>query len=69
MDKYWVNNCTDNNPNNCHEVHKEGCHHLPLKNGLYLGEYPDYDSALKEAEEYYYELDACEECILECHVK
>ncbi|TRX59132.1 hypothetical protein FNH22_11455 [Fulvivirga sp. M361] len=69
MEKYWVNNWVDSNPNKDHEVHKEGCQHLPLKNGLYLGEHPDYYSALREAEEYLYEIDACEECIEEFRVK
>lgn len=67
MEKYWVSNCTDINGN--HAVHKEGCKHLPLENGLYLGEHPDFFSALREAEQYFYEIDACEECIEECHVQ
>ena len=68
MEKYWANYWVDSNSNKDHEMHKEGCQHLPLKNGLYLGEHPDYDSALKEAEEYLYEIIACEECIVECQV-
>ena len=46
MKRYWVNNRTDSNPNNDHEVHKEGCRHLPLIDGTYLGEDNSCESAI-----------------------
>jgi hypothetical protein len=67
MDKYWVNNRTDTNPNNNHEVHKEGCKHLPLNDGTDLGEFEDCESAIEKAEENYDNVDGCADCIPDCH--
>ena len=66
MDKYWVNNRTDTNPHNDHEVHKEGCPVMP-DNKTYLGFHNNFDSALRKAREHYSRVDGCVQCIPECH--
>lgn len=34
MDKYYLNQSTVTNPNNDHEVHKESCRPLPLRDRI-----------------------------------
>ena len=68
MAKYWVNDSTENNPNNDHEVHKEGCHLLPLiTSKTPLGEHPNCASAVAAAKKIYPNSDGCIHCIPECH--
>lgn len=66
MDEYWVNNRTDTNPNNDHEVHKEGCPVMP-DDKTYLGLHDNCNSALHKARAYYSSVDGCIPCIPECH--
>ncbi len=68
MAKYWVNNNSDNNPNNDHEVHKDGCHLLPaIVSKTSLGEHNNCSSAVTEAKKIYSNSDGCIHCIPECH--
>ncbi|MGK7390547.1 MAG: hypothetical protein ACNS60_09350 [Candidatus Cyclobacteriaceae bacterium M2_1C_046] len=48
MSKYWVNNRTDTNPNNDHEVHVEGCSRMS-SDKKYLEEFSSCSSAIREA--------------------
>ena len=67
MDKYYVNRNTDTNPNNDHEVHKAGCHLLPLADGIDLGLHPNCQSAIQEAKKHYNDVDGCIHCARACH--
>ena len=67
MKKYYVNNNTDTNPNNNHEVHAEDCHLLPLSNGTYLGVHTNCQSAVEKARTYHSNVDGCVHCAKACH--
>ncbi|MEP1779329.1 MAG: hypothetical protein ABJH72_04340 [Reichenbachiella sp.] len=67
MKKYYVNNNTDTNPNNDHEVHADDCHLLPLSNGTDLGYHYNCQSAITEAKKHYSKVDGCVHCARECH--
>lgn len=66
MPKYYVNTRTDTNPNNDHEVHKEGCHKMPssVKD---LGNHLTCDSAVAAAKMIYSNSDGCAICSSSCH--
>lgn len=66
MAKYWVNNRTNSNPNNNHEVHKEGCRYMP-SDKTYLGEFLSCHGALAEARKHHRKVDGCAICCNECH--
>lgn len=66
MRRYWVNNRTDSNPNNDHEVHKEMCHRMPADKKD-LGYHSTCQSALRKAKETYSNVDGCAVCIPGCH--
>ena len=67
MERYYVNQNTDTNPKNDHEVHKESCRLLPLRDKIDLGYHNNCQSALGKASQYYYNVDGCRVCIPECH--
>ena len=69
MDRYFLNKNTETNPNNDHEVHKEGCHLLPLRDGIDLGLHPNCQSAVTAAKGIYANSDGCIQCIPECHTR
>lgn len=67
MDRYFVNKNTDTNPNNDHEVHKDGCHKMP-SNRIDLGLHADCHNAVNYSKRVYYEnSDGCILCIPLCH--
>lgn len=66
MPDYFVNKNAQNNGD--HEVHKEGCSHLPLpSNRLYLGVFSTCYPAVLEAKNYYPSADGCYYCSTACH--
>ena len=66
MDRYWVNNSNFSNPNNNHEVHKEGCQYMP-SDKTYLGYFSNCFGALAEARKHFSNVDGCATCCSECH--
>ena len=66
MDEYWVNNHTDANPNNDHEVHKKGCSIMPYYKTR-LGHHNDCDGVLQKARANYSRVDGSIRCIPEYH--
>ena len=64
MDKYYVN--PNAQPGGEHEVHKEGCSHMP-DNPIPLGLCVDCKEALKKAKVYYQHVDGCFWRCYECH--
>ena len=68
MAKYYVNENAQ--PTGEHEVHKEGCKHLPeLPNKKYLGEFSNCRDAIREAKKYFNNVDGCFYCSNECHTR
>ena len=68
MARYYVN--TNAQSTGEHEVHREGCSFLPLKeNRVYLGEYKSCAPAVKEAAKRYQKVDGCFYCCWECHTR
>ena len=66
MDKYYVN--TIPQPNRDHEVHKEGCYHLPaLSNRKYLGSFSNCADVVRVAKITYPTADGCYHCCRPCH--
>lgn len=69
MASYYVNKSDLSNPNNNHEVHKEGCYWMPSSyNCEYLGEYSSGVPAVAEAKRRgYSDADGCKTCCPEAH--
>ena len=66
MDKYFVNKNAQENGD--HEVHKEGCLHMPeRKNRIELGDFYNCLDAVKTAKEFYSKSDGCYYCSRACH--
>ena len=66
MEKYYVN--MNEQANGDHEVHKNGCPHMPLaSNCLYLGEFSFCNQAVTTAKQIYPTSDGCYYCCYECH--
>jgi hypothetical protein len=66
MPRYYVNRNPQNNGD--HEVHMEGCVHLPSQeNRQYLGEFASCSYAVMEAKRFYPQLNGCFYCAKECH--
>ncbi|CDM89686.1 hypothetical protein [Xenorhabdus bovienii] len=64
--KYYVHTKTDKQGD--HEVHSEGCNHMPLdENRVHLGDFTSCQSAVKEAKRRGYSADGCYWCSSECH--
>ena len=54
--------------NGDHEIHRAGCANMPIgANRLYLGDFPNCFSALREAKKYYQRSSGCRLCSPECH--
>lgn len=63
---YYVNK--NEQINGDHEIHKEGCSYLPsVENRKNLGEHPNCNSAIKEAQNHYDNVDGCYYCSNDCH--
>jgi len=68
MALYYVNKNAQSNGD--HEVHKEGCSHMPnLENCLYLGDYSSCTGAVSKAKETYSTADGCYHCSKACHTR
>lgn len=68
MNNYFVN--TNAQPNGDHEVHKDGCHHMPdISNRKYLGLFSNCIDAVKEAKKIYPTADGCYYCCNACHTR
>ena len=66
MYRYYVNKNAQSNGD--HEVHKEGCSHMPdSKNMLPLGSFSSCKGAVREAKKYYRTADGCFYCCPSCH--
>jgi hypothetical protein len=66
MPKYYVNRNAQ--PNGDHEVHMEGCPHMPHPdNRYYLGEFEGCYGAVLEAKEIFPTADGCYYCCAACH--
>jgi hypothetical protein len=68
MALYYVN--TNAQANGDHEVHKDGCDHMPsLVNREYLGVYDNCQDAVDKAKEKYSTADGCKFCCPKCHTR
>ena len=66
MANYYVN--VNPQANGDHEVHKEGCSHMPLPhNQKPLGNFPSCHGAVRKAKEWDSDADGCYYCSNECH--
>jgi hypothetical protein len=66
MANYYVNKNAQANGD--HEVHKSGCSWIPKKeNRIYLGNYDNCKSAVKEAKKHYSQVNGCYYCSNDCH--
>lgn len=66
MASYYVNKNAQNNGD--HEVHVEGCGHMPLpQNRQYLGNFTSCHDAVRAAKIYYYQSNGCYYCCNPCH--
>ncbi|GLO60944.1 hypothetical protein MACH09_14520 [Vibrio sp. MACH09] len=66
MARYYVNK--NSQANGDHEVHKQGCSHMPLEhNRLYLGDFVGCTPAVKEAKKTYPKANGCFYCSITCH--
>jgi hypothetical protein len=66
MVRYYVNKNAQANGD--HEVHKEGCTHMPYAgNCLYLGDYSSCVPAVAEAKRTYPQSNGCYYCCNTCH--
>lgn len=66
MPDYYVNKDDSYNPNNNHEVHKDGCLWMPA-NRTYLGNFVNAVPAVAKAKQYYSDADGCARCCPEAH--
>lgn len=65
---YYVN--TNAQSNGDHEVHKDGCTHMPdISNRKYLGNFSNCRDAVNEAKKTYSTADGCYYCCNECHTR
>lgn len=68
MANYYVNK--DAQLTGEHEVHTSSCSKLPSEvNKKYLGSFTDCKDAVKEAENYYDNVDGCYHCSEKCHTR
>lgn len=66
MDRYYVNKNAQ--PNGDHEVHKSDCSRLPdEENRINLGFFNNCHDAVREAKEYFNQVNGCKYCSEECH--
>jgi hypothetical protein len=68
MKKYYVNKNPQNNGD--HEVHHEGCIHMPsAEQRLYLGAFPSCLGAVSASKRRYRSSDGCKICSNLCHTR
>lgn len=68
MKKYYVNINAQDTANRAHEVHKEGCAHLPDQSNLEcLGKFNNCLDAVIEASKCYNPVNGCKYCCAPCH--
>lgn len=69
MDHYYVNN--EPRSGQEHEVHKEGCSHMPeIQNRSYLGFFDSCKEAVTKSKNHLYDnSDGCYFCCRECHTR
>ncbi|MBW7998050.1 MAG: hypothetical protein FVQ81_16075 [Candidatus Glassbacteria bacterium] len=68
MAEYCVNK--NPQPTGEHEVHAMTCEHLPDRvNQQPLGSYSNCKEAVREAKNYYNNVDGCYYCCYECHTR
>ncbi len=66
MSRYYVNRNAQGNGD--HEVHKDGCSHMPKpENRIYLGRFDNCRGAVREAKKRYQKSNGCYFCCRECH--
>ena len=66
MAKYYLNRSAQ--PNGDHEVHKDGCVHMP-DNKIYLGDFGDCREAVQQAKKNYAQINGCIHCSNTCHTQ
>ncbi len=67
MNTYYVSNQAQ--PNGDHEVHADGCRHLPKTTGIkHLGEYSTCFPAVVAAKSLYPQSNGCRHCCNQCHI-
>ena len=68
MANYYVN--INAQLNGDHEVHTTGCTHPPeLGSRKQLGDHPNCQSAVKDAKQFYNQVNGCFYCSLACHTQ
>lgn len=68
MPNYYVRTIAQANGD--HEVHKEGCGHIPQpENRKYLGNFATCKAAVTEAKKTYPQSNGCYYCSEECHTQ
>lgn len=66
MSSYFVNRNAQANGD--HEVHRADCAFLPdMANRIYLGEFSECYSAVREARKYFLQVNGCYYCARHCH--
>jgi hypothetical protein len=66
MARYYVNRNAQSNGD--HEVHVLECSFVPAEeNRIYLGNFDNCRAAVREAKEYYTQVNGCFFCSRECH--
>lgn len=68
MIKYFLNR--EPQANGDHEVHNENCNYLPTEsNRKYLGMFNNCQEAVREASNYYSQVNGCYHCSYDCHTR
>lgn len=68
MADYYLNRVAQ--PTSEHEVHISTCSFMPsIENRIYLGNFYDCESAIKEAKKHFYKVDGCYYCCRKCHTR
>lgn len=66
MKPYYVNKNAQNNGD--HEVHEQGCSWMPsTENRIYLGYFSNCAGAVREARNYFNQVNGCYYCSRPCH--
>lgn len=66
MAQYYVNR--NQQPNGDHEVHESTCFYLPSEqNRIWLGEFESCHGAVRQAQNYFVQVNGCYHCSIACH--
>ena len=68
MKRYYVETAVQDKAKKEHQVHKEGCSHLPHKSSIeYIGEFDNCLDAVVEAARHYNSVNGCKYCCPHYH--